>query len=313
MAKKKAESHTISASQKNAQKAILQRLVWDNYDQEGKLIKYPSYQALFEHHPKEKVYVVSFPSFGWGASSGRTRDEAMISARDLLRVLITQTYKEGKPLPKPIRSRAKKTLTRDLFMVSPQEAGLPRIMPTAAKEEPSEVEEKEIARLRKEIARLDALVAGEGEGAGEGEETQKLDPNPHAGTTLKSFLIADGSYDQARALAVEAVRSYKANLRAKIEEDPDSFDPVETPLHYLWHPTGIECNAIAQHFGANVARAISYLWRAEHKDSAVADYKKAIQYLEWEITRIKNFEESLLSVDEPLNPKKPLDLSGAPN
>ena len=33
-------------------------------------------------------YVVAFPDFGWGATDGATRDEALIEARDLLRELI---------------------------------------------------------------------------------------------------------------------------------------------------------------------------------------------------------------------------------
>ena len=49
-------------------------------------------------------YVVTFPDFGWGATDGATRDEALAEARDLLRELIATTIQEGKALPKPSRT-----------------------------------------------------------------------------------------------------------------------------------------------------------------------------------------------------------------
>ena len=48
-------------------------------------------------------YVVAFPDFGWGATDGATRDEALLEARDLLRELIAATMREGKDLPEPSR------------------------------------------------------------------------------------------------------------------------------------------------------------------------------------------------------------------
>ena len=48
-------------------------------------------------------YVVTFPDFGWGATDGATRDEALGEARDLLRELIAITIREGAGLPEPSR------------------------------------------------------------------------------------------------------------------------------------------------------------------------------------------------------------------
>lgn len=48
-------------------------------------------------------YVVTFPDFGWGATDGATREEALAEARDLLRELIATTIREGKALPEPSR------------------------------------------------------------------------------------------------------------------------------------------------------------------------------------------------------------------
>ena len=55
-------------------------------------------------------YVVAFPDFGWGATDGATRDEALAEARDLLRELIAATMREGKGLPEPSRATKRRPL-----------------------------------------------------------------------------------------------------------------------------------------------------------------------------------------------------------
>ena len=49
-------------------------------------------------------FVVAFPDFGWGATDGANRDEALAEAKDLLRELIATTIREGKDLPEPSRT-----------------------------------------------------------------------------------------------------------------------------------------------------------------------------------------------------------------
>lgn len=55
-------------------------------------------------------YVVAFPDFGWGATDGATRDEALAEARDLLRELIAATMREGAGLPGPSRASGQQTV-----------------------------------------------------------------------------------------------------------------------------------------------------------------------------------------------------------
>ena len=55
-------------------------------------------------------YVVAFPDFGWGATDGATRAEALVEARDLLRELIAATMREGKDLPKPSRATRRRPI-----------------------------------------------------------------------------------------------------------------------------------------------------------------------------------------------------------
>ena len=49
-------------------------------------------------------FVVAFPDFGWGATDGETRDEALAESKDLLRELIATTIREGRALPEPSRA-----------------------------------------------------------------------------------------------------------------------------------------------------------------------------------------------------------------
>ena len=58
------------------------------------------YPAAIERD-EDGRHVVSFPDFGWGATDGATRDEALAEARDLLRELIAATMREGGALPEP--------------------------------------------------------------------------------------------------------------------------------------------------------------------------------------------------------------------
>lgn len=65
-------------------------------------------------------------------------------------------------------------------------------------------------------------------------------------------------------------------------------DPVNNPLHYTNHPSGVECIQITEHMTFNVGNAIKYLWRAGIKDerAEVQDLEKAKWYIQREIDRL---------------------------
>ncbi len=66
---------------------------------------------------------------------------------------------------------------------------------------------------------------------------------------------------------------------------------VKHPHHYTGHPSGVECISITQHMNFNIGNAIKYLWRVGLKsDDKIKDLEKARQYIDFEITRIKQFE-----------------------
>lgn len=60
-------------------------------------------------------------------------------------------------------------------------------------------------------------------------------------------------------------------------------DPVDHPAHYTSHPSGVECITITEHMGFNLGNALKYLWRADLKNDAIEDLKKARWYIEREI------------------------------
>jgi hypothetical protein len=62
-------------------------------------------------------------------------------------------------------------------------------------------------------------------------------------------------------------------------------DPVNHPQHYTTHPSGVECIQVTRHMGFNLGNAIKYIWRADLKDDAVKDLKKARWYLDDEIAK----------------------------
>jgi hypothetical protein len=62
-------------------------------------------------------------------------------------------------------------------------------------------------------------------------------------------------------------------------------DKVNHPKHYTSHPSGVECIHITEHMGFNLGNAIKYIWRADLKNKAIEDLRKARWYLEREIQR----------------------------
>lgn len=60
-------------------------------------------------------------------------------------------------------------------------------------------------------------------------------------------------------------------------------ETVEHPPHYNAHPSGVECIQVVEHMGFNLGNAIKYVWRADHKDNAIEDLKKAAWYIQREI------------------------------
>lgn len=62
-------------------------------------------------------------------------------------------------------------------------------------------------------------------------------------------------------------------------------DPVNHPKHYTAHPSGIECIQITEHMGFNLGNAMKYVWRADLKNDAVEDLRKAMWYIQREIEK----------------------------
>jgi hypothetical protein len=63
------------------------------------------------------------------------------------------------------------------------------------------------------------------------------------------------------------------------------MDVVNHPPHYTDHPSGIECIQITEHMNFCLGNAVKYIWRADLKDDAIEDLKKAVWYINREIAR----------------------------
>ena len=73
-------------------------------------------------------------------------------------------------------------------------------------------------------------------------------------------------------------------------------DKVNHPKHYTSHPSGVECIQITEHMGFCLGNAIKYLWRADLKEDAIEDLRKA----RWYITR--EIERRLKATEDPHAP-----------
>jgi len=62
-------------------------------------------------------------------------------------------------------------------------------------------------------------------------------------------------------------------------------DPVNQPKHYTSHPSGIDCIQITEHMGFNLGNAVKYIWRADLKNDAIEDLRKARWYIDREISK----------------------------
>ena len=62
-------------------------------------------------------------------------------------------------------------------------------------------------------------------------------------------------------------------------------DPVNHPTHYTAHPSGVECIQITQHMNFCLGNEVKYIWRADLKNDAIEDLRKAVWYINQEIKR----------------------------
>ncbi len=62
-------------------------------------------------------------------------------------------------------------------------------------------------------------------------------------------------------------------------------DNVNHPAHYTSHPSGVEVIQIVEHMNFCLGNAIKYIMRCDGKNDAIEDLKKAVWYLEREITK----------------------------
>lgn len=68
-------------------------------------------------------------------------------------------------------------------------------------------------------------------------------------------------------------------------EASEEEDVVNFPKHYMSHPSGVECIQITEHMSFTLGNALKYIWRADLKNDAIEDLRKARFYLDREIAK----------------------------
>lgn len=68
-------------------------------------------------------------------------------------------------------------------------------------------------------------------------------------------------------------------------KEPKRENSIQNPPHYNKHPSGIECIEATRHMNFNLGNAVKYIWRADLKNDAIEDLKKAAWYIQDEIQR----------------------------
>lgn len=90
----------------------------------------------------------------------------------------------------------------------------------------------------------------------------------------------------------------KANNVIVTDNNDNSYDAiivhdsVNHPIHYNNNPSGVECIDVIRHMMCNQANAIKYLWRMNDKGDPIENLEKAKWYIEDEIKRLKEIEQT---------------------
>lgn len=102
-------------------------------------------------------------------------------------------------------------------------------------------------------------------------------------------------YSEAEQKMIDDFNTAQTQSDQKVEQDVKLFkealtsyqkeDLVNHPKHYNSHPSGIECIQVTEHMGFNLGNAVKYIWRADLKNDALEDLKKAVWYLQREIEK----------------------------
>jgi hypothetical protein len=110
----------------------------------------------------------------------------------------------------------------------------------------------------------------------------------YCGVTMLS-----GSFKECDACYQNLLDTTDAPAEQKVVGDHIEFsEQINQPDYYNWHPSGIACVDISEHFPGNIAQAVQYIYRAGRKpgEPAEKDYSKAVWFLLREIQRLKKLE-----------------------
>ncbi len=93
---------------------------------------------------------------------------------------------------------------------------------------------------------------------------------------LRVIALPQGTIMQSNA------RNARACGTSAHQMEPDPINPA----HYKNSKSGVECIEITQHMNFCLGNAMKYIWRAHDKGNTIEDLRKAMWYIDREITRL---------------------------
>ena len=103
--------------------------------------------------------------------------------------------------------------------------------------------------------------------------------------TLVKATAAGHKWPSKIEYVIVEVRDQLGLITQERQMEDTQNDPVNRPMHYTSHPSGVECIQVTEHMGFNLGNAVKYIWRADLKSDAIEDLKKAKWYIERELLK----------------------------
>lgn len=104
------------------------------------------------------------------------------------------------------------------------------------------------------------------------------------------FKTADETHFRADKIA-KWMQFPDSDFIAPVKDTVTETDPINNPAHYTSSSAKcecgrqIECIQVVEHMGFCLGNTVKYIWRADLKNDAIEDLKKAHWYLDREISK----------------------------
>lgn len=120
-----------------------------------------------------------------------------------------------------------------------------------------------------------------------GDRVRLHEAHPERDGCISVVEAIDGRVIDIKTPLGKSIRCSVLDVEFVESDNRIKHDPVRHPGHYTSHPSGVECIDITEHMTFNLGNAVKYVWRAGKKGDLVEDLKKAVFYIQREISRVE--------------------------